>query len=317
MADTSSNYPTKILYVDDEPKIKDLTLEMFEPEISARQYKFDFARSRTEALKKLEEENYQIQLVDIVMPDEDFSSISEFDNIMPEEKDLTLKSGLVLIKQTKRKYFNLLSGIITGYCNDVEYLKHGYEAGASGFIGKPIDREKLIQFIEQLRGRARSKLPKISNENQSQEKKIRYNTVFKLVRELDSDLNYKLTIESIKRFQLNQFEELRKNLPVLEAQVREEQKRREFLIQKDLEREKQGKFPLLPLIEGAIDTRSKSYQSKDDAITRSYRYLYLRSRDPLTGNYSLCPIPKEHLKDPDVRQIIEEKLGKPLDPDFF
>lgn len=315
MADTSNNSPTKILVVDDEPAMEKNTLKMFKQQISDRRYQFGFARSRTEALERLEEDDYHIQLVDIVMPDDDLSSVSELDDVMPEEKDLTSKSGLVLIKQAKRKYLNLTSGIVTGYCSDINYLKYGYEAGASGFIGKPIDREKLIQFIEKLRFSAKSRLPKTSNENQ--EKKIRYNTVFKLVRELNSELNYKLTIENIKRFELNQFEELRKNLPVLEAQVREEQKRREFLIQRDREREKQGKLPLLPLIEGAIDTRAKKYQSKDDEITRSYRYLYLRSRDPLTGNYSLFPIPKEHLKDPDVRKIIEEKLGTPLDPDYF
>ncbi|NJQ97358.1 MAG: hypothetical protein HC784_06110 [Hydrococcus sp. CSU_1_8] len=47
------------------------TLKMFKRQISDRRYQFGFARSRTEALERLEEDDYHIQLVDIVMPDDD------------------------------------------------------------------------------------------------------------------------------------------------------------------------------------------------------------------------------------------------------
>ncbi|NJM90259.1 MAG: response regulator [Hydrococcus sp. RU_2_2] len=262
------------------------------------QYQFNFARTRIEALAKLEKDRYHLELVDIRMPDGDLSKVS----------------GLNLLKEVGSKYPDLISVVLSAFGSDVETRENQeIPLRVVEFVNKPIDFSRLKEIFAKYLPSPQSASLQKTHENQ--EKKIHYNTVFKLVRELNSDLNYKLTIENIKRFELDQFEALRKNLPILEAQVREEQERREFLIQRDIEREKQGKLPLLPLIEGAIDPRRYNSKSKSGEIKR-YRYFYLRLPNP-NGGYISQPIDKEHLNDPDVREIIERKLGKPIDPEFL
>jgi CheY-like chemotaxis protein len=310
---TSADSPTQILVVDDEQDMEFWMNEYFAREISARQYEFNFARSRIEALEKLKTNHYHLGLIDIVMPDDDYSSVGELDNVMPEQEDLSLKSGLILIKQAHRQAPDFEPIILTGYCNDIKYLKYGYEVGAKNFINKPIERDKLYQLSQNRRLLTKSRLPKISNESQ---KKIPYQTARRIACELTLELRYQLALDLIKTFTLQQFKNLSLHLGDIETSVREEQEKREKLLRIDTERVEQGKFPLLPLEEGTIDERPYAYKQTDGEISQ-YRYLYLRCRDPKTKRYTTRSISKEHLKDPEVRKIIERKLGKPLDPEFL
>jgi YesN/AraC family two-component response regulator len=309
-----TNALTKILVVDDDIEImKYLINNAFKREIRSQKYEFDFAHSRTDALEKIKKNYYHLELIDIVMPDDDLQSLSKRDLILPDVENLHLKSGLILVKQIKEKYPEQKSVILSSYGNNIEYLKCGFEVGACDYIYKPLEKKQLEQIIDKHCLPNKSRLIKTPDE--SQEKKIHYNTLFKLVRELNSELNYKLTLENIGRFNLDQFEELRKNLPILEKQVKEEEQKRKILSHKDRERVKQGKLPLLPIIDGSIDSKPYTYTTKTGEVRR-YQYLYLRLPNS-DGSFTSKRIEKEHLKDPDVRQIIEEKLGRSVESDFL
>ena len=120
MAVNGSN-PTNILVVDDEPDLELLISQKFRKKVRNNEFNFTFAHNGVEALAKLADNNVDIVLTDLNMPEMD---------------------GLTLISKLREQYPNTKSVIISAY-GDMVNIRKALNHGAFDFLTKPIDFEDL------------------------------------------------------------------------------------------------------------------------------------------------------------------------------
>ena len=118
--------PYLILVVDDEADLEVLMQQRTRRSIRDGQYAFLFASNGLEALERLRQDNIDIVLSDINMPEMD---------------------GLTLLQQIPMVDPDVRSVIVTAY-GDIDNIRTAMNRGAFDFITKPIDFEDLRATIE-------------------------------------------------------------------------------------------------------------------------------------------------------------------------
>ena len=113
----------RILIVDDD----ELVLLALRELLKAEDYEVQTFSRGSEALKKLDQEDFDLLILDIVMPEMD---------------------GFELCKliRGKERYRDKPILFLTAK-NQEEDKKHGVEVGASQFLSKPISPQKLLDMI--------------------------------------------------------------------------------------------------------------------------------------------------------------------------
>ena len=113
----------KVLIVDDEKKSRDFISELitsFMPDAEIAHAKYPYT-----ALEMIEHNNYDIVFTDIRMPQ---------------------MSGLEMIREIKKKGKEPFIVMISAYDN-FEYAQEAMECGASGYLLKPFNRERVENII--------------------------------------------------------------------------------------------------------------------------------------------------------------------------
>ena len=291
--------PAKILVVDDEIiYLTRLIEQLFEKQIEQNEYEFIYAKDGQEALEKIHDLRPDLLMTDIKMPNLD---------------------GLALLHKLNEEKLDLKTIIISAY-GTIDYISQGMQERAYDFLLKPLDRKKLETSVRKIL--LRSQTRQISQEilppasKQKQTSKINYHSVLRLVRELPLTQQLELVSQVVSKFPLEQLDTLQNDLPHLRALAQEEQTKRELVAQNDLKRLKQNQIPLALLEEGYIEIRNRPYHSVSGE-TREYTYLYLRWTDPETKKLKGRTIKKKDLQEPRVLGIVEQKIGKTIDPDDF
>lgn len=130
---------TKILVVDDEPDLEALVKQKFRKNIRNEEYHFYFAENGRHALEVLNDQDVDLVLTDINMPEMD---------------------GLTLLSKLNETNYFLKTVIVSAY-GDMENIRTAMNLGAFDFITKPIDFKdleitmvKTIKHILQLRENA-------------------------------------------------------------------------------------------------------------------------------------------------------------------
>jgi CheY-like chemotaxis protein len=120
-----------ILVVDDEPDVADLFRQRFRREGRQGTYVMHFAGSGEEALERLAGEikpELMVILSDINMPGMD---------------------GLTLLDEVRKRFPELPVMMVTAYGDD-ERRRRASELGASEFLTKPVDFDRLKEQLRQL-----------------------------------------------------------------------------------------------------------------------------------------------------------------------
>jgi len=115
-------YRPKILIVDDEPRMCD-SLEVL---LSNEGYKTQTACSGQEALKRLEERDIDLVLLDIVMPD---------------------MNGLDIMDHIKQRQLDSLVIVITGHAS-MDSAIESLRRGAHDYLRKPFEFDELVKRVE-------------------------------------------------------------------------------------------------------------------------------------------------------------------------
>jgi signal transduction histidine kinase len=113
----------KILIIDDELGIREGCRRILEP----RGYSVRLAQTLKEGRQKIQEENFDVILLDIMMPD---------------------GRGVDLIAPIREKDPETIAVVITGYAT-VELAVNAMKQGAYNFISKPFSADQLILTIQQ------------------------------------------------------------------------------------------------------------------------------------------------------------------------
>jgi CheY-like chemotaxis protein len=118
----------RILVVDDDEMVLMALNELLKPE----GYEIHAISSGKEALKKIEENTYDLLMLDIIMPEMD---------------------GLELCKRIRQKegYREVPIVFLTAKSRDADRAS-GLDAGANLFLSKPISPEKLLAVIAKTLG---------------------------------------------------------------------------------------------------------------------------------------------------------------------
>ena len=113
----------RILVVDDDEMVLMALEELLKPE----GYEVHAFSSGSEALKKLDEDGFDLLMTDVIMPEMD---------------------GFELCRRVrqKEKYKELPIVFLTAKSRDEDRAK-GLEAGANLFLSKPISPDKLIEIV--------------------------------------------------------------------------------------------------------------------------------------------------------------------------
>jgi DNA-binding NtrC family response regulator len=119
----------KILVIDDELDIRE-GLELL---LSSEGYTVDLAQNGTEGLQKLEQQGYDLALLDLMMPD---------------------ISGMDVLREVRVRDRETPIFMITAY-GSVEAAVDALKLGANDYFSKPWDNEKLIIEIERMIDRRR------------------------------------------------------------------------------------------------------------------------------------------------------------------
>jgi DNA-binding NtrC family response regulator len=114
----------RILVIDDEEDIR----ESLETLLRMEGFQVDLASRATEGLRKLESANYDLVLLDLMMPD---------------------RSGIEVLQEVRQRDADIPIFLITAY-GSVEVAVQAIKAGASDYFSKPWDNEKLIIEIRRM-----------------------------------------------------------------------------------------------------------------------------------------------------------------------
>jgi len=117
--------PCRVMVVDDEQAI----LRLMENILKSHGYDVITAPGFEEALEIIEQENIDLLISDIVMPD---------------------GSGLTLGEIAKNRFPNIRLALMTGYHSE-SYAIKGIRVGADYYLTKPFTREDILDMIESLR----------------------------------------------------------------------------------------------------------------------------------------------------------------------
>jgi DNA-binding NtrC family response regulator len=112
----------RILVVDDEPDV----CESLEALLSLEGYAADLALTAAEGLRKLEARNYDLVLLDLMIPD---------------------RSGLEVLREIRERDRETPIFLITAY-GSIEVAIEALKAGASDYFAKPWENEKLVREID-------------------------------------------------------------------------------------------------------------------------------------------------------------------------
>ena len=291
--------PSKILVVDDEIVYWTRLIEqIFEEKIENNEYEFSYAKDGIEGLAKVNEIHPDIVLTDIKMPNLD---------------------GLAFLHQLNKSEQNVKSIIISAY-GTIDHISQAMYERAYDFLVKPIDRQKLessirrILLVESELNQSKEILPPTNTKKQTS--KVNYSSVLRLSKELPPPQQLKLVSDLVSQFSWEQINELEEKLPSLKLQIQENEDKQKVLEKEDEERIKQNKFPLNLLRQGYLEVLNQSRKTVSGEV-RQYKYLCVRWIDPKTKKLRGRNLKKKDLKDPDVRWIIEEKMGRTIDFDNF
>ena len=118
----------RILVVDDDEMVRFALSELLKPE----GYDVDATGSPKDALSKIDKENYDLLMLDIIMPELD---------------------GLALCEEIRRRetYKEVPIVFLTAK-NREKDRQQGLEVGANRFLSKPISPEKLLEIISETLG---------------------------------------------------------------------------------------------------------------------------------------------------------------------
>jgi DNA-binding NtrC family response regulator len=119
----------RILVVDDELDIRE-SLELL---LSGENYLVDLAESGTSGLQKFESGNYDLVLLDLMMPD---------------------RSGMDVLADIRRRDIETPVFMLTAY-GSVEVAVRALKSGANDYFAKPWDNEKLLIEIERMIAKGR------------------------------------------------------------------------------------------------------------------------------------------------------------------
>ncbi|MBL8211053.1 MAG: sigma-54-dependent Fis family transcriptional regulator [Bryobacterales bacterium] len=114
----------RILIIDDEADIR----ESLETLLSLEGYLVEEAVNGTDGLRRLEQSNYDLVLLDLMMPD---------------------RSGMEVLKEVRERDTETPICMITAY-GSVEVAVNAIKAGAQDYFSKPWDNEKLLIEIDRL-----------------------------------------------------------------------------------------------------------------------------------------------------------------------
>ena len=118
----------KILIVDDDEMVRMALVELLKPE----GYDVFAVSSGLLALEKLEEETFDLMLLDIIMPEMDGIDLCKRIRQLEQHKETPI-------------------AFLTAKSQEADKAK-GLEAGATLFLSKPISPEKLLEFISEAMG---------------------------------------------------------------------------------------------------------------------------------------------------------------------
>ncbi len=116
--------PKRILVIDDEADIR----ESLDALLSQDGYAVELAEGGTEGLRKSEAGNYDLILLDLMMPD---------------------RSGMEVLKEIRERDSETPVFMITAY-GSVEVAVDALKSGANDYFSKPWDNEKLLIEIERM-----------------------------------------------------------------------------------------------------------------------------------------------------------------------
>jgi Response regulator containing CheY-like receiver, AAA-type ATPase, and DNA-binding domains len=119
----------RILIVDDEEAIR----ESLETLLEIEGYGVELAVNATEGLKKMEGSNYDLVLLDLMMPD---------------------RSGMEVLHDVRQRDQETPIILLTAY-GSIEVAVNALKAGASDYFSKPWDNEKLLVEIGNMIAKAR------------------------------------------------------------------------------------------------------------------------------------------------------------------
>jgi DNA-binding NtrC family response regulator len=119
----------RILVVDDEADIR----ESLETLLSLEGYAVELAQNANEGLRKIESGNYDLILLDLMMPD---------------------RSGMEVLREVRERDSETPIFMITAY-GSVEVAVNALKSGATDYFSKPWDNEKLLIEIDRMIARSR------------------------------------------------------------------------------------------------------------------------------------------------------------------
>jgi len=123
-AATATSDRGRILVVDDEPDIRESLFEL----LAGEGYRVDLAANATEGLKQAEAREYDLILLDVLLPD---------------------RSGMEVLRELRRRDRETPIALITAY-GSIPLAVEAVKAGASDFFQKPWDNDKLLIEIERM-----------------------------------------------------------------------------------------------------------------------------------------------------------------------
>jgi DNA-binding NtrC family response regulator len=115
---------TKVLILDDERIVG----ERLKASLERVGFSVDAFFASRDALKKIEQEHYDILVTDLKMKDPD---------------------GLEVLRTAKKKRPNIKAVVITGFATD-QMAEEAFSAGAVNFIAKPFKISQLIKLLTTL-----------------------------------------------------------------------------------------------------------------------------------------------------------------------
>lgn len=118
----------KILVVDDEPVVRELTVEI----LRRSGYRPHGVESARVALDLLEEERFDLLVSDVVMPE---------------------MTGVELVDELRARSHDLPVVLMTGGSQEPERTSNALRLGACGLVYKPFSQQELTAAVERALGR--------------------------------------------------------------------------------------------------------------------------------------------------------------------